>query len=52
MGCFVRTFREEPLARPCVSQVEPSNSRPRPVHEGSREKPLRALLTKRPIFDR
>jgi len=24
MGCSCRTFREEPLARPCVSQEEPS----------------------------
>jgi hypothetical protein len=24
MGCSCRTFREEPLARPCVSQAEPS----------------------------
>jgi hypothetical protein len=24
MGCSCRAFREEPLARPCVSQAEPS----------------------------
>src|SRR6266699_6165344 len=31
MGLLCRMFREEPLARPCVSQVEPSNSRLKPV---------------------
>ena len=29
MGCSCRTFREEPLARPCVSLTEPSNRRPK-----------------------
>ena len=27
MGYLCRTFREEPLARPCVSLTEPSNPR-------------------------
>jgi hypothetical protein len=28
-----RTFREEPLARRCVSLTEPSNNQPIPLHE-------------------
>jgi hypothetical protein len=37
MGCSCRMFREEPLARPCVSLTEPSNNRPNPLDEGSRD---------------
>jgi hypothetical protein len=38
MGCSCRTFRKEPLARPCVSEVEPSfNDVRRIALEGSRD---------------
>ena len=40
MGYSCRMFREEPLARPCVSLTEPSNNRPTPLHEGSRDPAL------------
>jgi hypothetical protein len=40
MGYSCRMFREEPLARPCVSLTEPSNNRPNPLHEGSRDPAL------------
>jgi hypothetical protein len=44
MGCLCRTFREEPLPRPCISFAEPS-IKPHPTtlgrnrHEGSRAPP-------------
>jgi hypothetical protein len=37
MDCSCRMFREEPLARPCVSLTEPSNNQPIPLYEGSRD---------------
>jgi len=40
VGWLCRMFREEPLARPCVSQVEPSNSRPKPVTRVPETPPL------------
>ena len=39
MGCSCRTFREEPLARHSVWQTEPSQQRPKSVHEGPRDAP-------------
>jgi hypothetical protein len=37
MGCSCPTFREEPLAGPCVSQPEPSFNDPEEYDEGSRD---------------
>jgi hypothetical protein len=37
MGCSCGTFREEPLARPCVAQAEPSSTAFAPHQEGSRD---------------
>src|SRR5262249_6840084 len=36
MGCSCRTFREEPLARPCVSQEEPPAASRGHDHEATR----------------
>jgi hypothetical protein len=40
---WMRTFREEPLARPCVSVTEPSNSRPENPYMRVPETPPNAL---------
>jgi hypothetical protein len=42
MGWSCGTFREEPLARPCVAQAEPSSTAFAPHQEGSRDPRLRA----------